>query len=135
MPADQLYRSGYDQDHEVAYHRHQARFDERNQDVSRDLKERSLPAAFEDDEDDDCLSRDEDGEEKLKANLRLKNSEVNRLFNMHIPGYTPSAQGRHPAQAPFQLDESRIPASGSVLAQQDGGGNQKAPLQQRQMNE
>lgn len=134
MPADQLYRSGYDQDNEMAFHRQQARLDERNQDVGHDLKERSLPEEFDDEEDDDCLSRDKDSEANLKANLRLKNSQVNRLLNMPMQGYAPAVHAKHPSQVPFQLDESRIPGSGSMLVMQDGAG-MKAPLQQRQMNE
>ena len=132
VPADQLYRSGYDQDNEMAFHRQQPRFDERHQDVGQDLKERSLPEEF-DDEDDDCLSRDEAGENP-KANLRLKNSQVNRLLNMPMQGYAPASHAKHQGQVPLQLEESRIPASGSMLALQDGAG-MKAPLQQRQMNE
>lgn len=133
MPAEQLYRSGYEQDSDMGYPRRT--MDARNEDVNHDLKERPLPEEFDDEEEDDCLSRDAAGEESFKANLRLKNSEVNRLFNMHIPGYAPAAHAKYPAQAPFQLDESRIPASGSMMALQGGPGNLKGPLQQRQMND
>lgn len=89
MPADQLYRSGYEQDSDMGYPRQRA-LDPRHEDVNHDLKERPLPEEFDDEEEDDCLSRDAAGEESFKANLRLKNSEVNRLFNMHIPGYAPA---------------------------------------------
>ena len=61
MPADQLYRSGYEQDSDMGYPRQRA-LDPRHEDVNHDLKERPLPEEFDDEEEDDCLSRDAAGE-------------------------------------------------------------------------
>lgn len=111
VPPEQLYRSGYDHIKDPEYYDHQAR---RNRSRHQDLDQRSLPEEFDvDDDDDDCLSRDA---EMPKANLRLKNSEVSRLFNMHMPGYGLATHGKpHHVPAPFQLDESNIPATVSNL--------------------
>lgn len=77
-----------------------------------EVKERSLGKEFDDDdedEDDEDFSRDGEGTENFRANLRLKNSEVNNILKMHMPVVYPTAaqiakQGAH--TIPFHLDES-----------------------------
>lgn len=126
MPPDQFYRSGHDQDTaEVGggYDR-RPRPDGRSQDESHDLRERTLPEEFDDDDEDDCISREAAGEEKVSANLRLKNSEVNKFFEMNLPGQTGPTR-----QVPFHLDESRIPAHGSFVVPPEYPNQYKAPLQ------
>lgn len=61
-----------------------------------DVKERSLPKEFdeddeEDEDDDEDFSRDGETSQNFRANLRLKNSEVNNILKMHMPVVYPTA--------------------------------------------
>ena len=102
MPSDQLYKSHFDQDSAAEYaHKQRGQLDPQQQDVDHSLKERTLPAEFDDDgdeEEDDCFSRDEAAQENFNANLRLKNSQVSRHIDPHVPAYGHGSHTKHPQQ-------------------------------------